>query len=155
MKNILIIVIAAVVGVVGGGVGGYFLANHFNPANQATLEEEAEFDLKDGASLALNDVKILLKKAEGSTKTPYLQASFVIVFKDADALTTAENMTEFYRDAILSVLELKTKAELSSENARNEIKEPILQAVRELYNSEEDREKIVKVMIPSFILGEY
>lgn len=148
MKNILIIVIAAVVGIVGGGVGGYFLANKLNPANQV-VEEEVAFDLQDGSSLALNDVTIALKKT--GSKSSYLKASFVIVFKDEEALTAAENMADYYRDAILGVFEEKTAEELNS-SSRNEMKEPILKAIRELYNDEEDREKVVAVMIPSFIV---
>jgi len=148
MKNILIIVIAAVVGIVGGGVGGYFLASKLNPANQV-LEEEVAFDLQNGSSLALNDMTIALKKS--GSKSSFLKASFVIVFEDAETLATAENMTDYYRDAILSVFEDKTADDLNIVG-RNEMKEPILQAIRELYNNEEDREKIVAVMIPSFIV---
>ena len=32
------------------------------------------------------------------------------------------------------------------------MKEPVLEAIRELYNVEEDRENIVAVMIPAFIV---
>ena len=148
MKNIIIIAIAAVVGIVGGGAGGYFLALKLNPAPVEVVEEEV-FDLQNGASLALNDVTIALKKS--GSKSSFLKASFVIVFENEETLAAAEKMADYYRDAILSVFENKTAEELDT-LGRNEMKEPILDAIRALYNNEEDREKIVAVMIPSFIV---
>jgi len=148
MKNILIIAIAAIVGVVGGGVGGYFLASKLNPANQVVVEEETEIDLKDCSSLVLEDVTIPLKRV--SSKAVFMKANFIITLADEEALTTAEKMKEYYRSAILSVFESKTVAELDGK--RNDMREPVLQAIRELYNSEEDREKIIGVDIPVYTL---
>ncbi|MBP3284099.1 MAG: flagellar basal body-associated FliL family protein [Clostridia bacterium] len=149
-KALIIIIIAVVFGLVGAGAGVYFMMNRFDPNKQVVEPEETGFDLKDGSSLALNDVMISLKKT--GSKASYLKASFVIVFEDEKALATAEKMTDYYRDAILSVFESKTAEELSDSNKRNEMKEPVLEAIRSLYNNEEDREKIIAVMIPSFIV---
>ena len=180
MKNIIIIAIAAVVGIVGGGAGGYFLALKLNPAPVEVVEEV--FDLKDGASLPLDTMTIKLKPSGG--RSAVLKAKFVVVLKDEEALATAEKMKDYYYDAILSVIETKTAEDLggftsttvtkpteivatadelanASENVenseqtieiskRNAIKEPILEAIRALYNNEEDREKIMSVMITDF-----
>ena len=61
-------------------------------------------------------------------------------------------MQEDIRDAIMGVFEVKTSEELNHPSARNEMKEPVLNAVRELYNNEEDRENIMAIMISSFIV---
>ena len=61
-------------------------------------------------------------------------------------------MREYIKDAIMSVFEVKTADELNQTGARNDMKEPVLNAIRELYNDEADRENIVAVMIPTFIV---
>ena len=151
VKKILVMLVVAIVFGVAGAAGGvFFMKSQFDPEKIAAMQEEPEFDLKDGSSLALNDVMVALKKT--GSKSSYLKASFVIVFQDEEALATAENMTDYYRDAILGVFEEKTAEELNA-SSRNEMKEPILEAIRALYNNEEDREKVVAVMIPSFIVS--
>ena len=56
------------------------------------------------------------------------------------------------KDAIYGVFETKTADELRVAGTRESMKEPVLEAIRELYNDEEDRENIVAVMIPAFIV---
>lgn len=150
-KAVLFIVLGIVLGVAGAIGGIYFMLNQGN--NSEKLLEKLkveEFDLKNGKSLTLEKVQIPL--AQTGSKTQFLQADFTIVFKDDDALTQAEGMKEYIKDAIMSVFEVKTADELKQPGARNNMKEPVLEAVRELYNDEEDREKIVAVMIPTFIV---
>lgn len=149
-KAILFIVIGIVLGIGGALAGVFFMLNQGNPANENKEFRVEEFDLKNGKSLTLEKVQIPL--APTGSKTQFLQADFTIVFKDEDALTQAEGMKEYIKDAIMSVFEVKTSEELKQPGARNNMKEPVLEAVRELYNDEADREKIVAVMIPTFIV---
>lgn len=150
-KAVLFIALGIVLGVAGAIGGIYFMLNQGN--NSEKLIEKLkveEFDLKNGKSLTLEKVQIPL--ARTSSKTQFLQADFTIVFKDDAALTQAEGMKEYIKDAIMSVFEVKTADELNQPGARNNMKEPVLEAVRELYNDEEDREKIAAVMISTFIV---
>lgn len=149
-KAVLFIVIGIVLGIGGALAGVFFMLNQGNPANEIKEFKVEEFDLKNGKSLTLEKVQIPL--AQTGSKTQFLQADFTIVFKDEDALTQAEGMKEYIKDAIMSVFEVKTSEELKQPGARNNMKEPVLEAVRELYNDEADREKIVAVMIPTFIV---
>ena len=48
------------------------------------------------------------------------------------------------KDAIYGVFESKTSDELRAAGAREAMKEPVLEAIRELYNEEEDRENIAR-----------
>ena len=146
-KAILFILIGIVVGLAGGVAGAYFMIDQSQPPEEPVIEE---FDLKDGSRLTLEKVQVVLAPTE--SKKSILQADFTIVFKNAEALALAEGMKEDIKDAILGVFEVKTYNELNQPGARNDMKEPVLNAVRELYNNEEDRENIVAVMISNFVL---
>jgi len=150
MKKIIIFLVIGLVlgaGLAGGGV--YFMVQ--NGAIKAPEEvEEPAFDLKDGQRLTLEKVQIPL--VQTTSKAAFLQADFTIIFKTAEALALAETMIPDIKDAIYGVFETKTVDELKASGAREAMKEPVLEAIRELYNIEEDKEGIAAVMIPSFIV---
>lgn len=150
-KAVLFIVIGIVLGIGGALAGVFFMLNQTNkPQKEVNEFMVEEFDLKNGKSLTLEKVQIPL--VQTGSKTQFLQADFTIVFKDEKALTQAEGMKDYIKDAIMSVFEVKTADELKQTGARNDMKEPVLNAVRELFNDEADRENIVAVMIPTFIV---
>ncbi len=150
-KAVLFIVLGIVLGVGGALAGVFFMLNQSSkPQKEVTDFKVEEFDLKNGKSLTLEKVQIPL--VQTGSKKQFLQADFTIVFKDEKSLTQAEGMREYIKDAIMSVFEVKTADELNQPGARNDMKEPVLNAIRELYNDEVDRENIVAVMIPTFIV---
>ena len=150
-KAVLFIVLGIVLGVGGALAGVFFMLNQSSkPQKEFTDFKIEEFDLKNGKSLTLEKVQIPL--VQTGSKKQFLQADFTIVFKDEKSLTQAEGMREYIKDAIMSVFEVKTADELNQPGARNDMKEPVLNAIRELYNDEVDRENIVAVMIPTFIV---
>ncbi len=150
-KAVLFIIVGIVLGIGGALAGVFFMLDQANkPEKEITNTEVEEFDLKNGKSLTLEKVQIPL--VQTGSKTQFLQADFTIVFKDEKALTQAEGMEAYIKDAIMSVFEVKTADELKQLGARNDMKEPVLNAIRELYNDETDRENIVAVMIPTFIV---
>lgn len=150
-KAVLFIVLGIVLGVGGALAGVFFMLNQSSkPQKEVTDFKVEEFDLKNGKSLTLEKVQIPL--VQTGSKKQFLQADFTIVFKDEKSLTQAEGMREYIKDAIMSVFEVKTADELNQPGARNDMKEPVLNAIRELYNDEADRENIVAVMIPTFIV---
>ena len=150
-KAVLFIVLGIVLGVGGALAGVFFMLNQSSkPQKEVTDFKVEEFDLKNGKSLTLEKVQIPL--VQTGSKKQFLQADFTIVFKDEKSLTQAEGMRDYIKDAIMSVFEVKTADELNQPGARNDMKEPVLNAIRELYNDEVDRENIVAVMIPTFIV---
>jgi len=148
MKKIIIFLVVGLLlgaGLAGGGV--YFMVQ--NGAIKAPEEVvEPEFDLKDGQRLTLEKVQIPL--VQTGSKVQFLQADFTIVFKTAEALALAEAMGPDIKDAIYGVIETKTPDELKGN--REAMKQPILEAIRGLYNNEEDKENIAAVVISSFII---
>ena len=148
-KTILFVIIGVFLGVALAAGGIFFMINKSNEADSENKENIVEeFDLKDGKRLTLEKVQIPLKQV--TSKTQYLQADFTIIFKDEKSLTQADSMKEDIKDAIMGVFENKTADELRGN--RNLMKEPVLEAIRELYNNESDKENIVAVMIPTFII---
>lgn len=147
-KAVLFIVLGIVLGI-GGALAGVFfmLGQTKEPVEEEEIVIE-KFDLKDGSRLTLSKVQIPL--IQTGSKKQFLQTDITLVFKTAEAMSLAEGMQEDIKDAIMGVFEVKTAEELTG--ARNNMKEPVLNAVRELYNNEEDRENIVAVMISSFII---
>ena len=151
-KAILFIVIGVLLGVGLAGGGIFFMLQ--NGGEKPVEEEEEvieEFDTTQGSRLTLEKVQIPL--AVSSSKTNYLQADFTIIFKNSEILTKAEGLLPDIKDAIYGVFEVKTADELRTIGARETMKEPVLEAIRKLYNDEEDREKIAAVMIPAFIIA--
>ncbi len=147
-KTIFFIIIGLVLGAVLAGVGIYFMIQ--NGTVKEPVEEVAEFDLKDGQRFTLSKVQIPL--VQTGSKISILQADFTIVLKNENALTLATSMEPDIKDAIYGVFESKTPEELKLPGARESMKEPVLEAIRELYNSEEDKENIIAVMIAPFII---
>jgi len=150
MKKIIIFLIIGLVvgaGLAGGGV--YFLVQN-GAVKAPEVVEEPPFDLKDGKSFTLEKVQIPL--AQTGSKQSFLQADITIVLKTEEALTLAEGMAPYIKDAIYGVFANKTPDELNIKN-RETLKKEVLDAVRELYNQEEDRENIFTVMFPSFIVA--
>ncbi len=147
-KAILFIIIGLVLGAGLAGGGVYFMIQ--NGTMKDPVEKVEEFDLKDGQRFTLSKVQIPL--VQTGSKTSFLQADFTIVLKNENALTLATSMEPDIKDAIYGVFESKTPEELKTPGARESMKEPVLEAIRGLYNSEEDRENIIAVKISSFII---
>ena len=149
MKKLIIFLVVGLIlgaGLAGGGV--YFMVQ--NGAIKAPEEEVVPpFDLKDGQRLTLEKVQIPLMQT--GSKTAFLQADFTVVFKTPEALTLAEAMGPDIKDAIYGVFEKKTAEELRGN--REAMKEPVLAAIKGLYNNEEDKENIAAVIISSYIIS--
>ena len=132
MKKIIIFLVIGLVlgaGLAGGGV--YFMVQNgaIKPPEEVI---EPAFDLKDGQRLTLEKVQIPL--VQTGSKAAFLQADFTIIFKSAEALALAESMIPDIKDAIYGVFETKTADELRAAGAREAMKEPVLEAIKGLYN---------------------
>lgn len=157
-KAILFIVIGVVLGVALAGGGIFFMLQN---GGEKPVEEEPvieEFDITQGYRLTLEKVQIPL--AISSSKTNYLQADFTIIFKNAEILTKAEGLLPDIKDAIYGVFETKTANELKVQpnaegnivSPREAMKEPVLEAVRNVFFTEEEKEAVAAVAISSFIV---
>lgn len=167
-KTILFIIIGAVLGVALAGGGIFFILSHPSVPEEEGLEEQEkkveEYDTTQGKRLTLSKVQIPL--AGLGSKTSYLQADFTIIFKTDAALTKAEAMEPDIKAAIYSVFETKTaddlkvKPAIPDENGnikevvspRIAMQEPLLNAIRAIYVTEEDKEEVVSVVISSFMV---
>lgn len=151
MKKLIIFLVIGLVlgaGLAGGGV--YFMVQNGAIKGPEEVEEPA-FDLKNGFRFNLEEVTIPL--VQTSSKQNVVKANFTIILKSEEALTLAESMAPDIKDAIYGVFETKTPEELKEPNAREAMKEPVLEAIRALYNEEVDKENIVSVKISSFFVG--
>ena len=123
-----------------------------------------EYDTTQGKRLTLSKVQVPL--AGLGSKTSYLQADFTIIFKTENALKKAEAMEPDIKAAIYSVFETKTADDLKVKPAtpdengnikevvspRIAMQEPLLEAIRAIYVTEEDKEDVVSVVISSFMV---
>ena len=167
-KALIFIVVGAILGVALAGGGIYFILNNA-PApeeedGETTEKKVEEYDLTQGKRFTLSKVQIPL--AGMGSKTSYLQADFTIVFKTDVALKKAEAMEPDIKAAIYSVFETKTADDLRAKPAtidengnavesvspRIAMQEPLLNAIRAIYVTEEDKEDIVGVVISSFMI---
>lgn len=163
-KAILFIVIGVVLGVALAGGGIYFMIQNAAEKPETEEPEIEEYDLTQGKRLTLEKVQIPL--ASSGSKTSYLQADFTIVFKTEDALNKANEMIPDIKAAIYSVFETKTADQLkvkpttetedgeakSDISPREAMREPVLDSIRNIYTTEEDKENIVSVVISSFMV---
>lgn len=163
-KAILFIVIGVILGVGLAGGGVFFMIKNGAIVPEEELNRSMEYDLTQGKRLTLEKVQIPL--ASSGSKTSYLQADFTIVYKTDEALEKANTMIPDIKSAIYGVFETKTAEELkvkpagTSENGENTasvspreaMREPLLDAIRELYLLEEDKENVVSVIISSFMV---
>jgi len=157
-KAILFIVIGVVLGVALAGGGIFFMLQN---GGEKPVEEKPvieEFDITQGQRLTLEKVQIPL--AISDSKTHYLQADFTIIFKNAEILTKAEGLLPDIKDAIYGVFETKTAQELKVQpnqngetiSPREAMKGPVLEAVRNVFFTEEEKEAVAAVAISSFIV---
>ena len=167
-KALIFIIIGAILGVALAGGGIYLiLSNSPAPSEDGEEGEESkveEYDTTQGKRLTLSKVQVPL--AGLGSKTSYLQADFTIIFKTEAALKKAEAMEPDIKAAIYSVFETKTaddlkvKPAIPDENGnvkevvspRIAMQEPLLEAIRAIYVTEEDKEDIVSVVISSFMI---
>lgn len=145
-KALIIIIVAAVLGLGLAGAGIFFIMKDKAPEEEPGEVVVEKFDLKNGKHLTLEKVQVALMKT--TSKASYLMADFVITFKSEEALKQAETMTPYIKDAIMSVFEKKTSEELAGN--REAMKEPVLNAIKALFNNEEDKEQVVSVAISSY-----
>lgn len=146
-KAIILIIVLVVVGM-AGTVGGliYFLNR---PAEAEVVEEVDEgIDYETAKLLTISDMKVRLKQS--GIKPSYLLANIDITLVDEEALTKFEALQPIIKDAILGVLETKTAEELDGNRA--ELKEPVLQAIKDIFPKQEDKDKILGVAISQFLI---
>ena len=164
-KALIFIIVGALLGVLLAGGGIYLiLSNSPAPTEEGEDGEEpkvVEYDTTQGKRLTLSKVQIPL--AGVGSKTSYLQADFTIIFKTDTALKKAEAMEPDIKSAIYSVFETKTADDLKVKPAidgtadnvvspRIAMQEPLLNAIRAIYVTEEDKEDVVSVVISSFMI---
>lgn len=146
-KAIILIIVLVVVGM-AGTVGGliYFLNR---PAEAEVVEEVDEgIDYETAKLLTIADMKVRLKQS--GIKPSYLLATIDITLVDEEALTKFEALQAIIKDAILGVLETKTAEELDGNRAA--LKEPILQAIKDIFPKQEDKDKILGIAISQFLI---
>ena len=146
-KAIIFIVVGVILGAALAGGGIFFMIQN-GAVKTPEVVVEPPFDLKNGQRLTLEKVQIPLMQT--GSKTTFLQADFTVIFKTPEALTLAESRVPDIKDAIYGVFEKKTPEELRGN--REAMKEPVLEAIRALYNEEEDKEDIAAIMISSYII---
>ena len=147
-KAIIFIIVGILLGAALAGGGVFFIMQNGAEEEPEEIIEPA-FDLKNGYRFTLEKVQIPL--VQTTSKAAFLQADFTIIFKTEEALALAETMAPDIKDAIYGVFETKTADEVRG--SRGTVKEPVLEAIRALYNEEADRENIAAVMIPYFIVA--
>lgn len=141
---ILVLVFVGMAGTIGGLV--YFLNK---PAEAEVVEEVDEgVDYETAKLLTIADMKVRLKQS--GVKPSYLLANIDITLVDEEALTKFEALQPIIKDAILGVLETKTAEELDGNRAA--LKEPVLQAVKDIFPKQEDKDKILGVAISQFLI---
>lgn len=146
-KAIILIIVLVVVGM-AGTIGGlvYFLNR---PAEAEVVEEVDEgIDYETAKLLTIAGMKVRLKQS--GVKPSYLVASIDITLVDEEALTKFEALQPIIKDAILGVLETKTAEELDGNRAA--LKEPVLQAIKDIFPKQEDKDKILGVAISEFLI---
>lgn len=167
-KAFIFIIVGAVLGLALAGGGIFFILNNAPAPEEEgteTVEKKVEeYDTTQGKRLTLSKVQIPL--AGLGSKTSYLQADFTIIFKSEEALKKAEAMEPDIKAAIYSVFETKTADDLKVKPAvpdengniketispRIAMQEPLLNAIRGIYVTEEDKEEVVSVVISSFMV---
>lgn len=171
-KALLFIIIGVVLGVALAGVGIFFLLQ--NGGTEPVDEEEKEpveevFDTTQGKKLIMEKVQIPLATSAGS-KAHFVQADFSITYKTEEALTKANELIPDIKAAIYSVFETKTADQLKVKTIIDPVTgesivpedqvaprvamcEPVLQAIKNIYLLEEDKENVVSVVISSFIVS--
>jgi len=146
-KAIILIIVLVIVGM-AGTIGGlvWFLNK---PAEAEVVEEVDEgIDYETAKLLTIADMKVRLKQS--GVKPSYLLANIDITLVDEEALTKFEALQPIIKDAILGVLETKTAEELDGNRAA--LKEPILQAIQNIFPKQEDKDKILGVAISQFLI---
>lgn len=165
-KAVLFIVIGVILGVGLAAGGVFFMIKNGAIVPEEEIKKIEEYDLTQGKRLTLEKVQIPL--ASSGSKTSYLQADFTVVYKTDEALEKANTMIPDIKSAIYGVFETKTADELkvkpagtnvdengenmASVSPREAMREPLLDAIRELYLLEEDKENVVSVIISSFMI---
>lgn len=157
-KAVLFIIVGIVLGA-GLAAGGVFFMLK-NGGIQAPVEPVVEvFDTTQGYTLSLKDVLIPL--VQTSSRPDYLKADFTVIFKTEEALAKAEGIAPHISEAIYSVFETKTANELKvhydSNGAkivpRETMKEEVLNAIRNVFLEEEDKENVAAIIIYPFNIG--
>lgn len=152
MKKILIIVIVVVsLALIGAFVSIFLVINKSKePTAEEKLAQEIEalqnVDIEELVPFTL-DQQIIQLVGTGS-KHDYIVLDIVINVRDNDMLARVEKLKPAIIDSIRGLFESKTPDELSGK--RQEMKEPILKAVKDLFSKEEDKLKIISVFITNY-----
>lgn len=156
MKKLLVIIIVVITLALLGAFGTIFFM--LNKAQEPTEEEKLKaaqeeidkLDFEQLSAFSMDPLTIQIKRT--SSKPDYLVIKATINVKDEAMLTRVEALNEVIIDSINGIFENKTKDEL--EGKREEMKEPILQAVRELFSKEEDKMQIINVLITDYKIAQ-
>jgi len=156
VKKILIIIIAVVtIALVGAGVTIYFAIDKANEPTEeekfkAAQEEIDKMDFEQLQKFSMEPMTIQIKRTK--SKPDYLVIKLVISVKDEAMLARVESLNDVIVDSINGIFENKTAEEL--EGKREEMKEPILEAVRNLFSKQEDKIQIVNVLITDYKIAQ-
>jgi len=146
-KAIILIIVLVIVGM-AGTIGGlvYFL----NRPAEAEVVEEVDEGIDYSTAQLLNIAKESKVRLQQSGVSPsMLIISIDLILADEEALAQFEPWTSVMMDAALSVLEPKTKEEIAGN--RENLKGDILKAIQNVFPKQEDKDKIIGVVIPHFV----
>lgn len=147
-KAIVLILVFVFVGMAATIGGLVYLLN--KPAEQEVEVVDEGIDYTTAKLLNVaTDMKVRLKQS--GVKPSYLVATVDVTLVDDKAVTQFEPWKNVMMDAILGVLETKTAEELEGGN-RASIKEPVLNAIKDIFPKQEDKDKILGVAISQFLI---
>ena len=147
-KKAIILIIVLVIVVMAGTIGGlvYFL----NKPAEAEVVEEVDEGIDYSTAKLLPIVEKSNVRLQQSGVTPsMLTISLDLIIVDEEAVAQFEPWKSVMMDAALSVLEPKTREEIAG--SREALKGPILDAIKSVFPKQEDKDKIIGVVISYFV----
>lgn len=130
MKKIIIIAVAALV-LVGAGIGGYmFFLKSPDPSEEEMMAEEEmmELDIKDAIYEDIHPA-FTVNFVEGSSKK-FMQVYMVAMFYDMESRDAFKLHMPVVRNNLLLMLGGKNSDELSSSEAKDQLRKEVLQEVQ-------------------------
>ena len=98
--------------------------------------------------------KMTIKIAQTASKPHYLILESGICVTDAEMLARLEPLNSKIEEEIFNVFADKTAAELEGKENRPIMKQLMLDAVREIFVKQEDKDKIVDVVITNYMIAQ-
>lgn len=155
-KAIVFIIIGIVLGA-GLAAGGTFFMLKNGAIKPEPENVVQEYDKTSGKRLTLE--KFTVPLVQTSSQSSYIAANFTIIFKDEDALTKAQDLVPDIKEAFYKILAVKTADQLKVRLVSNEdgtstmvnpildLKKDLLEAVKDIYTTEEDKETVIDVIV--------